>query len=148
MFLRSQLSPPEEGTWCSNALLQAGNEEIASSCLSHLGREKEQTTLLLPHGVRLGFTGTGGNAQTDYQMHQIRSQGRGREVAEFALTQASLHLLAPRRSCWSKITYTQIALLLCSSLVLCRPLCTARRAAPDLNLPWSLIIPGELRELP
>lgn len=32
--------------------------------------------------------------------------------------------------------------------ILCRALCTARRTVPDPSLPWSLIIPGELRELP
>lgn len=70
-------------------MLQTGSEEITSSCFSPLRREKEQTALFLPHGVKLGFTGAG-------EMHKqiikhIKFAARGEEEKWQNLLSPKLH---------------------------------------------------------
>lgn len=101
--------------------------------------EEERAAFSLPNVWDGGLQELGREAKGDYQIHSFCSQGRGREVAEFALTHgyASSHLLAPRRRCWGKITYTQIALLFSCQLQTPLQRRTARRAPPYSGA-WSL----------
>lgn len=120
----STVFPTREGYVALHCFAPGREWGITSFCLSPPRREKERPSLC-PMVWDKGLQELGREAEGDYQIHPFCSQGRWREVAEFGLTHwyASSHLLAPKRRCWGKIIYTQIALLVCSSLACCRPLC-------------------------